>query len=115
MNNCRCGKEVSCPPVVVELFSQHQQRGCFSERFVFAAQFALKFMDTFLVFVRLLPIFFLLSLLRLLAGDEGLPPSRDLLGVKAFTTAILAQVDLGQAGRFENDSKFGFGWSALGR
>ncbi len=47
------------PPVVVELFSQHQQRGCFSERLVFAAQFALKFLDAFLVLARLLAIFFL--------------------------------------------------------
>ena len=59
------------PPVVVELFSQHQQRGCFSERLVFAAQFALKFLDAFLVLARLLAIFFLLSLCRFLAGDKS--------------------------------------------
>ncbi|MDG6416488.1 hypothetical protein QCD78_28535, partial [Pseudomonas syringae pv. actinidiae] len=37
-----------------ELFSQHQQRRGFSERLVFAAQFALKFLYAFLVFARLL-------------------------------------------------------------
>jgi hypothetical protein len=81
-SNWRSGKDVSCPrcrsPVVVELFSQHQQRRCFSERLVFAAQFALKFLDAFLVFARLLSIVFLLGLFRCLAGDEGLSPGSDL-------------------------------------
>ena len=96
-------------PIVVELFSQHQQRGCFSERLVFAAQFALKFLDAFLIFARLLPLFFLQGLFRFLAGDEGLSPSSDLLGVKAIAASVLTQVDLGQTGRFKHDSKLGFG------
>jgi hypothetical protein len=84
-SNWSSGKDVSCPhclppPVVVELFSQHQQRGCFSERLVFAAQFTLKFLDAFLVIARLLAVFFLLGLRQFLAGDESLPPSRTCSG-----------------------------------
>ncbi|EPM79441.1 hypothetical protein A3SO_06225 [Pseudomonas syringae pv. actinidiae ICMP 19072] len=86
---------VDGPPVVVELFSQHQQRRGFSERLVFAAQFALKFLYAFLVFARLLTVFFLLGLFRLLARDERVSPRVDLLGIKAFAATILAQVDLG--------------------
>jgi hypothetical protein len=66
-------------------------------------------MEAFLVFARLLPVVFLLGLFRFLAGDEGLSPGSDLLGVKAFAAAILAQLDLGQTGDLKDDSKLGFG------
>lgn len=66
------------PPVGIELFSQHQQRRCFGERSVFAQQFSLKFLDTFLVFASLLAVICLLGFVRLLTADEGLSPRKDL-------------------------------------
>jgi hypothetical protein len=64
-------------PVGIELFSQHQQLGCFGQCSVFAQQFSLKFLDSFLVFARLLAVFCLLGFVRRLTANEGLSPRED--------------------------------------
>lgn len=60
-------------------------------------------------------VFFLLGLFRFLARDKELSSHLDLLGTKAFATAILAQVDLGQTGGFQHNNKLGFVGAVFGQ
>lgn len=70
--------------------------------------------NPFLVFSHLFTVEFLLTLNGLLAGDAGLAPRIDLFGIKAFSSAILAQLKRRKTGRFEDDSEPGFSGAVLG-
>src|SRR5450830_461243 len=75
------------PPVIVELFSQHQQRCSFGQCSIFTAQFTLQFQDAFFVFARLFMVSHFLRLHCLLTADAGLTPGVELLGIQAVSTA----------------------------
>ena len=57
----RCHLAKNSHSALIKTKSLTQARGCFGERPLFTATFALKFLDAFHVFARLLPIVFLLA------------------------------------------------------